>query len=239
MSEESKGGEVVPKLEYEQLREKHTQVAGKLTDFEKQFERVSRLGGLDKIAADLEAFNLLQEERAKEKPEDLKAWKTEAETKIRSTIQQELDGYKTKATSAENKFKELAIVEKTFGAAASKLVQAAHEDFKVLARQHGDLDDKGNIIYKDAQGNVLYKEGSTTEPLDSEGFVSWAAKNKPHYFSSQTVSGDRDGQTSTDSGSGSSITVDQYFQMSAAEHAKLPLAVRADLAKKARQGRKV
>lgn len=239
MSEETKT-DVVPKSEYESLRTKHTELSGKLTDFERNFDKINKWGGLEKIGADLEAFNLLQEERAKEKPEDLKVWKTQTEQSIRQSVQKDVDTWKTKAEQAEGKYKERVIIDSAFTVASGKLHDAAKEDFKALARQHGDLDDKGNVVFKDAQGNTLYKDGSTTEPLDAEGFVAWAAKNKPHYFASQTKEGDRDaGATSSATHSGGTITVDQYLSMSDAEHAKLPLTVRAELARKARQGRKV
>ena len=238
MSEENKP-EVVAKAEYEALKAKHTEMGGKLTDFEKQFEKINKWGGLEKISADLEAFNLLQEERAKEKPEDLKVWKTQTEQTIRQSIQKDVDTWKTKAEQAESKYKERVIIDAAFTVASGKLHDAAKEDFKALARQHGDLDDNGNVVFKDAQGKVLYKEGSATEPLDAVGFVSWAVKNKPHYFASQTVNGDRDSGATSSTYEGAEITVDQYLSMSNAEHARLPISVRAELAKKARQGRKV
>lgn len=237
MSEE-KTPETIAKAEYEALRSKHTEVTGKLTDFEKQFERVNRLGGLDKIAADLEAFNLLQQEKAAEKPEDLKKWKETTEQTIRQSIQKDVDTWKTKAEQAESKYKERVIIDTAFTVAAGKLHDSAKDDFKSLTRQHGDLDEKGNVIFKDSEGKILYKEGSTTEPLDAQGFVSWAIKNKPHYFVSQTLEGDRD-TNATSTASSAGITVDQYLNMSAQEHAKLPLATRAELARKARQANRV
>lgn len=238
MSEEAKT-ETVAKTDYEALKSKHTEITGKLTDFEKQFEKINKWGGLEKISADLEAFNLLQQERAAEKPEDLKKWKETTEQTIRQSVQKDVDTWKTKAEQAEGKFKERVVIDSAFTVAAGKLHDSAKEDFKTLTRQHGDLDEKGNVIFKDAQGNILYKEGSTTEPLDADGFVQWAIKNKPHYFASQTVEGDRDVNTTSATHSGTKITVDEYLNMSAQEHAKLPLATRAELAKKARQAGKV
>lgn len=232
MTEENKV-ETIAKAEYDALKEKHTQTAGKLTDFEKQFERINKLGGLEKISADIEAFNLLQQERAAEKPEDLKKWKETTEQTIRQSIQKDVDTWKTRAEQAETKFKERVVIDSAFSVAASKLHDTAKDDFKALVRQHGDLDEKGNVVFKDSKGEILYKEGSTTEPLDAEGFVNWTIKQKPHYFTSQTVSGDRDTNATQATNAGVNITVDQYLNMSAAEHARLPLKTRAELAKKA------
>lgn len=238
MTEENKQPETVAKSEYEALKTKFTELGGKLTDYEIKLGKVDKWGGLEKIGADLEAFNLLQEERAKENPDKMKEWKTTTETKIRSAVQQELDGYKSKAETSEKKYKEYVIVDKAFSAAADKLVKAAHDDFKSLARQCGDFDDKGNLVFKNEKGEILYKEGSATEPLDEQGFVDWSMKQKPHYFASTTVSGDRDTNTSSANGS-SGITVERYLSMSDQEHAALPAKVRAELSLKARQGKKI
>lgn len=236
MTEEAKP-EVVAKSEYEALKNKHTELGGKLTHFEKEFEKVTKWGGLEKIGADLEAFNILQEEVAKENPDKMKEWKSTTETKIRGTVQEEINGLKTRAETSEKKYKELAVVDRAFSAAAPKLVKAAHGDFKELARIHGDLDDNGKLMFKNEKGEVLYKEGSATEPLDADGFANWAEKYKPHYFASTAVSGDREAGTNGTGSSGSGVTVEQYLSMSAAEHSRLPLQVRADLAKRARAGK--
>lgn len=242
MSEQT---ETVAKAEYESLKTKFTEAGGKIADLEKVVEKVNKAGGWDKISSTLEAFTILEKERedlekevAESKPDKLKEWKEKTESKVRSSIQAELDGFRTRAETSEKKYKELAVVDRTFSAAASKLVQAAHDDFKSLARAHGDLDEKGNLIFKNEKGETLYKEGSTTEPMDANDFVNWAVKVKPHYFASTTVSGDRESGT-TSASSGHGITVDQYLSMSPAEHAKIPLKVRAELAVKARQAKRI
>lgn len=231
--------DVIPKSEYQALHEKFTQANGKLTDFEKQFEKIQKWGGLEKISADLEAFNLLQQEKVKDNPEDLKVWKQATEQTIRESIQKDVDSWKTRAESAENKYKERVVIDAAFTEAASKLHDSAKEDFKALVRQHGFLDEKDNILFKDSNGKTLYKEGSTTEPLDPKGFVQWAIKNKPHYFNSQTKSGDRENTSNATSVNTNGITVDQYLTMSAADHARLPRDIRANLAKQAMQLHKI
>lgn len=103
------------------------------------------------------------------------------EATVRQSVQKELDSYKENNAKLSSKIKELQVTERVFGLAASKFNGDTHDDVKEYIRRHGDVDDNGEIIFKDAKGNIMYAEGSTTQPMKAEDFVKWLVKQKPSW----------------------------------------------------------
>lgn len=231
MSEQIPAADTVSKAEYDKAVLRAQTMEGKLTDVERTVEAFKKYGTPEEISGRLADYEAMKKTKAIKNPEELDSWYGDKEKEIRGTVQKDVDTYKTKAEQAESRLKELTLVDAVFGVAASKINSEAQEDVKDNIRKHGDIVD-GKPVFKDAEGKILYKPGSTTEPLDSAGFVDWLKTKKPYFFKSEIVKGERDsGDKGAVSHDGKEITPQMYLEMSDSEHRKLPLEARAKLAK--------
>lgn len=103
------------------------------------------------------------------------------EQTVRASVQKELDTYKEQVTGLSTKLKELQVTERVFGVAASKFNGDTHEDVKDYIRRYGDINESGEIVFKDSKGQIMYVEGSTTQPMKADDFVKWLVKQKPSW----------------------------------------------------------
>lgn len=183
--------------DFEKLQAKYDRTLGELTDVKKTLDQFK---GIDiaKLKADSEALTQLEKEVASTSPDKLKEWKDKEKQKLRDEVAKELKEAKelTEKLSKENR--KLKITDKVFAAIAPKFNEDVHDDLKEYAERYGDLDDQGNIIFKDAQGNPRFKNGN--EPFTIEDFGAELVQKKPSWAKASFTGGTHQNGATTKGG---------------------------------------
>jgi len=177
--------ETVTKAEYEALQEKFRKEQAKAVDYERRFKGVD----LDALKAAKEERDILARQSASGDPDKVKAEIDKAVSETRKQLQKELEENENtlKAIKAENK--ELKVVDRVFAEAASKFIDKSHVDLKRVIRESGDLDDNGNIVFRDDKGEKLYSKKKPSEPMGVAEFIEGLLDEKPHWAVDFSVSG--------------------------------------------------
>lgn len=163
-------------------------------------------------------------------PEQIEARIREKEAEIRATVQKDIDSFSTENKTLKGQLKELQIVDRAFSHFAGKINEDVADDVKALIRRDGDLDDKGNIVFKDENGKIRYAPGSTTQPMTPAQYVEWVSTVKGSYFKSTAVPGTKGPGEKKDAPLPGEPSVEQYLKMGEIERSKLPPSVRLKLA---------
>lgn len=180
--------EVVSKADYDKVVARAQNFEGKLRDLEVKFERVKDIDP-DAIKGKLEDYELLKRKQAAGSPEDIAKLVQDKEAEIRASVQKELDTERNNSKKLMADLRELKLVDKVFTTAASKFNDDCHTDVKEYVRRYGDVDEEGNIYFKDDNGKPRYAKGSTTQLMNPEQFSEWLAEQKPSWAKPVQISG--------------------------------------------------
>lgn len=126
-------------------------------------------------------------------PEEMEKWKATTEAEIRKQVQKDLDAANSKAEALSKQNKELTVTDRVFAAAAPNVMPDMSEFIKDQIRRHGDLNEKGEIVFKDASGKEMYAPGSTTQLMNTQQFVEHLKNTFPSSFKASEKSGAKQG----------------------------------------------
>lgn len=149
-------------------------------------------------------LDALRKEKAASKPEDLDAWRSEENKRIREEIGKEIETEREKRTRLESELKELKVVSKVFSVASDKFNKDVEEDVKERIRKACDISEDGQVIVKDQKGNVRYSKTNVSKPMSIEEFIEEIAEQKPSWVNKTVVSGAM-GSASTKGASAGSV----------------------------------
>lgn len=124
-------------------------------------------------------------------PKKLEEWQQQKEAEIRAQVQKDLEAAKSKVDALSKQNKELTVTDRVFAIAATQINGDTSEEVKEYIRRHGDLNEKGEIIFKGEDGKPLYASGSATALMTPEGFIEMLRTKKPSFFKAKDVGGVR------------------------------------------------
>ena len=197
---------------------------GKATEYEKKFQGVDP----DEYHSLKASVEQLQREKAIADPKQMDAWKADTEKLVRSTVQKQLDDAIARAKSLESENKELKVVDRAFKDIADEFNSDCFDEVKQYVRRFGDVDEKGNLIFKDENGAIRYAQGSTSKQMDAKEFGAWIGSLKPSWKKPTHVRGtDTGNQTKSAGANGATITAKDFMQLPQAEQRALALKMSA------------
>lgn len=159
------------------FRDKYHKTEAERTDYEVKLKEANR------------KLDALRKEKAVSKPEDLDAWRSEEEKRIRSEIGGEIETEREKTKRLEAELKELRVVSNVFSAAKDKFNKDVEDDVKERIRKSCDIAEDGQVIVKDEKGNIRYSKTNVSKPMGIEEFIEEVAEQKPSWVSKTVVSG--------------------------------------------------
>jgi hypothetical protein len=131
----------------------------------------------------------VRKKKALASPEELEAWKGETEASIRKQVQKDLDEAKAKADKFAQQNKELTVTDRVFAAVAPAVMPDMADFIKSQIRAHGDMNEKGELVFKDANGQPMYAPGSTTQLMNTDQFAQHLRGKFPSSFAAQDKGG--------------------------------------------------
>lgn len=192
---------------------------GKATDLEKKYKGVDP----DEYHANKSALDELQRTKALGDPKAMDTWKAETEKNVRNSVQKELDAAISRAKALESENRELKVVDRVFKDIAEDFNSDCFDEVKSFVRRFGDVDEKGNLFFKDDSGNIRYSQGSPSKQMDAKEFGQWIGSLKPSWKKPSHVRGTENGnQTKSGNGNGgATITAREFMVLPQAEQRAL------------------
>lgn len=194
--------DTVSKAEYDGLLEKYRKEQAKAVDYERRYKGVD----LDALKAKAEERDILAAEGAKGDPNKVKAEIDRAVHETRKQLQKELDERDQLLGKLKGENKELRVVDRVFAEAAGKFIDKAHGDLKRVIRESGDLDDEGNIVFKDSKGEILYSKKNRSETMGVEEFIEALCEEKPHWAADFQIAGAKSAGEKRGAAGGAKVT---------------------------------
>ena len=188
MATDTDPGATVDKAEFDKLQSKYDNVRAQVEDLTRRFKGIDP----DKVKADEAALLQLQKEGAGGDQKKIDELLAAREAALRKDLAGEIDSHKTRAANAEKALKELTVTDKVFTLGASRFVDQAADDFKGWVRQYGDLNDDGQIVFKDENGKVRYSPKNPSALMSADEFIDWVIEKKPHWAKPTQPSGTKE-----------------------------------------------
>lgn len=169
---------VIPAYRYEQLDKAHKNAVGRLTELEKTLEKFK---GID--PDEFFALKTAQEEEAKRQASKSPDKLEEHWNKKLNDARKEWDG-KLSTFEEENKklksqIRSLQITDKVMAEVGPLFNQDTHRWIKAEVERRADLDQDGNLVFKDEKGDVMFSPSRRTEPLSIKEFGEMLVKEFP------------------------------------------------------------
>lgn len=203
----------IPVEDFEKEVEKRRKFQAEAEDFRKRFDGVD----LERLKASHEELAILKKQGAVGDEKKIDELLQSREAEIRKQVQKDIDESKGTISKLQAENKELKVVDRVFALAASKFNDDCHDDVKAYIRKYGDLDDGGEIVFKDDTGKPRYVPGSTTQVMRGQEFIDWLSGTKQSWAKPTTVSGTKENGTKTKGSNGQPITAAQFAQMDSAQ----------------------
>ncbi len=138
-------------------------------------------------------LDTVRKERAIAKPEDLEAWQSEEQKKIRSELAGEIQKRDDELNKLKSQIRELTVVSSVVALARDKFNDDVIEDIKDRARRFCDVNEAGEIIVKDEQGRPRYSKANVSKLMTGEEFLTELAELRPSWAKAQVVPGTKSG----------------------------------------------
>lgn len=190
----AEGETTISKEEFDKLQSKYDRTLGELTDVKKTLDSFKGIN-IEKLKADSEALSQLEKENASQSPDKLKEWKQKEAQKLRDEVAKELKEARELSEKLGKENRKLKITDKVFAAIAPKFNDDVHDDLKEYAERFGDINEKGEIIFKDVSGNPRFKNGN--EPFTVEDFGAELVTKKPSWAKATFTGGTHQNGAST------------------------------------------
>lgn len=186
----------------------HTQHFKQMAD--EAIAKAKRFEGIDpddykKTKAELDE---IKKKAALGDPVKLEEWQKSKEQELRSSIQKEADALREKAEKLERQNKELTVTDRVFAEAAPNIMGDMADFIKQQIRNHGDLNEKGEIVFKDG-GKEMYAPGSTTALMTTAQFVEHLRSKYPSSFKASDKGGTKTAGEKQGAYTGKELTRDQ------------------------------
>lgn len=202
--------------DYEKLQEKYRRAESEREDFKRKAEAYGMTP--EEVRNLKHSHDEFKKADALGDPKKFDAEVERREAEIRKQVQKDLDTLKSEKDRAFSRIKELEVTDRVFGVAASKFNDDTHDDVKAYIRKYGDLDESGNIIFKDENGKPRYAPGSTTKLMAPEDFVGWLVSTKPSWAKPTIKAGDKQEGAKTNGTNGkATFTPDMFRGMDGAQ----------------------
>lgn len=157
-------------------------------------------------------------------PEEMEKWKVTTESEIRKQVQKELDEANSRASKYEGENKELRVTDKVFAALGTEIMPDMADFIKEQIRRYGDINEKGEIVFKDGSGKPMYAPGSTTQPMGLDHFKLHLRGQFPSAFKASDKGGTKQ--------PGEKVSVNGITVTSLADLKRLPSAQQREVLSK-------
>jgi hypothetical protein len=169
-------------------------------------------------------------ERIRQEANELKNKKApsreEIEQQLRDEFAQKLSTYEEENKQLSTKLKTITVTDKVMNVAGDRLLPDARKFLRMEVEKEADLDETGNIIFKDEQGNTMWSHKRPNEKMNLDEYWEIKASQLPSLFqsssrSAEPVNGANKYQSSPSSNR--SYTWAQLERMSEEEFKSVPI----------------
>lgn len=224
--QQSQEGKTISAEDFQKMEDRAKRFEAQLADYEKKFKGID----IEALKAKAAEADLLKRDAALGDKDKIEQLIKDKEIEIRKALENEFNDLKSNNEKLSTRNRELEVVDKVFGAIASRFNDDCHEDVKARIRANADRAEDGKIIFKDEEGKKLYSKTKPSQELSIEEFAETLAEQKPSWAKSKAVGGAKSGVFKSESTNTSAVTLEQYAKMSQAERLQVPAKLRQQYA---------
>jgi hypothetical protein len=163
------GEGVIPAYRYEQLDKAHKNAIGKLTELEKQVEKFKGIDPQEFFALK-SAADQAEKDKALKSPDKLEEHWNKKFLDARKEWDGKLSTYEQENQQLKNQIRNLKITDKVMLEVGPLFNPDTHRWIKSEVERRADLDQDGNLVFKDETGEVMFSPTRRTEPLSIKEF---------------------------------------------------------------------
>lgn len=208
MSEDPKQPDVATlQAEITKLKDRAQTFEAKTVDYEKRFGWIK---DPEKVKADLEAFDLLQREKAGGDPKEIQAIVDREVGKVKDSFSSKLTEYETKLGSTSKELKTLRVTNVAMQEAAKHFNADGLPLLQKEIDANTDFVDGKVVIIKD--GKARDSEKDPRKPMELPEYMEILARQYPSLAKSQAVGGNKP-EGKTYGNGGTRLTIDEYKRL--------------------------
>lgn len=216
--------------EYNAAIEKTRRLEAELVDSKKTLSRYSTLGDPDDIRGKLEDYTIIKRETAGGDPKKIEEIIAREKGEIERAYSKKLSDLETENKTTVSKLKKLQVINPAVQAAAEVFNSDALPLFTGIFEQSLDVDDSGNVFVKDSDGKARRSEKDPRQNMALGEFLQELASKYPSAAKATGNPGVKPAGDKSAAVGTSGLDAKAYLAMTPQERAKLPAAVRQQLA---------